>query len=137
MSSLPQRQQTGLARAGVVTLLAALWLSLFCNTCLAFAGIDSAPDSGTAGHCQQDEIVNNDGGDGVCDGHCGSDLYPLQSNLPAGLAASRLPDREPVPAVPAVAPATVLALQRTPPESYARPSRSYSLPFQRYTVLLN
>ncbi|MEX2524843.1 MAG: hypothetical protein WD750_07785 [Gammaproteobacteria bacterium] len=140
-----QQKRTATSRTGTVTVLFALWFSMFCNHCIAAAG--DMPESGNtpADYCPHGnsgptpDIPVDDRQTGFCEGDCES-VYFTATLFP------KVADDALVPSLSAddsdsAGPINQYGIAGTwhwsPISTYDTPERSYFPPFQRYTVLLN
>ncbi len=145
MISAMQRKRTNPAHMGTVTVLIALWFSMFCNHCLAVAGDLPEPDNKPGEHCPHghgspvSDPPVDDRKAGACEGVCESTQVTVTS-LPKhtdGAFVVSLSAEDSATAGPLSQHGAVGAWQRSPISSHDTPERAYFPPFQRYTVLLN
>ena len=139
-----QPKKTITAHVGIGTVLIALWLSVFCNQCLASVSMLYGHDP--VDHCRQDQSAASHRepqapvhGTVVCDGHCNAGLVSvaLQSHFSDGVLLKSPSSAFRIP-VGLMSGYTTIAAQTVRwVLPYDRPAASYFPPFQRYTVLLN
>lgn len=145
MVFLLQPKRVATPHIGIATILMVLWLAMFCHHCLAAVGV--APDkAGDPAPCQHDNPEPLSGGQNTapnpddCVGQCDTISISAvpQTGFKSDGCLKQPPSGEPDFLCTAAAHAAGAGPQmEARVHSYERSPRSYFLPFDRYTVLLN